>query len=87
MPADYNYMTPDVPIVINGKVDATSQRFHVCAICYFVLLPLTVCLQDTCELTFEVPMPETPPFDLKFVSRQFISDRLSFNSRRPPSGM
>ncbi|KAJ7856576.1 hypothetical protein B0H13DRAFT_2237799 [Mycena leptocephala] len=51
MPADYNYMTPDVPIVINGKVDATSQRFH-----------------DTCELTFEVPMPETPPFDLKNVA-------------------
>lgn len=29
MPTDYNYMTPDVPIVINGKADATSQRFHV----------------------------------------------------------
>jgi hypothetical protein len=29
MPADYNYMTPDVPVVINGKADATSQRFHV----------------------------------------------------------
>ncbi|KAJ7628461.1 hypothetical protein FB45DRAFT_1028550 [Roridomyces roridus] len=51
MPADYNYMTPDVPIVINGKQDATSQRFH-----------------DTCELSFEVPIPETPPFDLKNVA-------------------
>ncbi|KAJ6591037.1 hypothetical protein DFH09DRAFT_1138386 [Mycena vulgaris] len=51
MPADYNYMTPDVPVVINGKVDATSQRFH-----------------DTCELSFDVPMPDTPPFDLKNVA-------------------
>ncbi|KAJ7855118.1 hypothetical protein B0H14DRAFT_2754840 [Mycena olivaceomarginata] len=51
MPADYNYMTPDVPVVINGKADATSQRFH-----------------DTCELSFEVPMPDTPPFDLQNVA-------------------
>ncbi|KAJ7291209.1 hypothetical protein C8J57DRAFT_1271818 [Mycena rebaudengoi] len=51
MSADYNYMDPDVPIVINGKLDATSQRFH-----------------DTCELAFEVPMPEAPPFDLKNVA-------------------
>ncbi|KAJ6588363.1 hypothetical protein B0H19DRAFT_1248035 [Mycena capillaripes] len=51
MPASYNYMTPDVPIVINGKLDATSQRFH-----------------DTCESSFEVDMPATPPFDLKNVA-------------------
>ncbi|KAJ7151448.1 hypothetical protein C8R43DRAFT_1005222 [Mycena crocata] len=51
MPADYNYMTPDIPVTINGKADATSQRFH-----------------DTCELSYEVPMPETPPFDLNNVA-------------------
>ncbi|KAJ7704365.1 hypothetical protein B0H17DRAFT_1039415 [Mycena rosella] len=51
MLADYNYMTPDAPIVVNGKVDANSQRFH-----------------DTCELTFDVPIPATPPFDLKNVA-------------------
>jgi len=51
MPADYNYMTPDVPVVINGRADATSQRFH-----------------DTCELTYEVPIPDTPPFDLQNVA-------------------
>ncbi|KAJ7130238.1 hypothetical protein C8R44DRAFT_775165 [Mycena epipterygia] len=51
MPTDYNYMTPDVPIVINGKADVTSQRFH-----------------DTCDLSFEVPMPATPPFDLENVA-------------------
>jgi len=51
MPADFNYMTPDVPLVINGKQDVTSQRFH-----------------DTCELTFVVPMPANPPFDLKNVA-------------------
>ncbi|KAJ7481527.1 hypothetical protein FB451DRAFT_1236280 [Mycena latifolia] len=51
MPADYNYMTPDVSIIVNGKVDANSQRFH-----------------DTCESTFNVTMPDTPPFDLKNVA-------------------
>ncbi|KAJ7672598.1 hypothetical protein DFH06DRAFT_96835 [Mycena polygramma] len=51
MPASYNYMTPDVPVVINGKADATSQRFH-----------------DTCELSFVVDMPDTPPFDLQNVA-------------------
>ncbi|KAJ7057006.1 hypothetical protein C8F01DRAFT_1153041 [Mycena amicta] len=49
MPSDYNYMEPDVPVEINGKADATSQRFH-----------------DTCELSFDVPIPATPPFDLKW---------------------
>ncbi|KAF7319487.1 TSPc domain-containing protein [Mycena chlorophos] len=47
MPSDFDYMVPDVPIVINGRADATSQRFH-----------------DTCELTYAVPMPATPQFDL-----------------------
>ncbi|KAK7042445.1 TSPc domain-containing protein [Favolaschia claudopus] len=51
MPASFNYMTPDVPIVINGKLDATSQRFH-----------------DTCELSFIVPIPTNPPFDLQNVA-------------------
>ncbi|KAJ7756929.1 hypothetical protein B0H16DRAFT_1537435 [Mycena metata] len=47
MPADYDYMTPDVPIIVNGQVDINSQRFH-----------------DTCELSFVVPIPATPPFPL-----------------------
>ncbi|KAJ7028713.1 hypothetical protein C8F04DRAFT_1118448 [Mycena alexandri] len=47
MPADYDYMTPDVPIIVNGQVDLNSQRFH-----------------DTCEPTFVVPIPDTPPFPL-----------------------
>ncbi|KAJ6613551.1 hypothetical protein B0H10DRAFT_2047628 [Mycena sp. CBHHK59/15] len=51
MSADYDYMVPDVPVVINGRADATSQRFH-----------------DTCELAYGVPMPATPPFDLKNVA-------------------
>ncbi|KAJ7253056.1 hypothetical protein B0H12DRAFT_602616 [Mycena haematopus] len=51
MPADFNYITPDVPVVINGRADATSQRFH-----------------DTCELTYAVPMPTDPPFDLRNVA-------------------
>lgn len=29
MPLDYNYMTPSVPVSVNGVRDATSQRFHV----------------------------------------------------------
>nr|GAT43444.1 predicted protein [Mycena chlorophos] len=51
MPSDFDYMVPDVPIVINGRADATSQRFH-----------------DTCELTYAVPMPATPQFDLTKVA-------------------
>ncbi|KAF7292921.1 TSPc domain-containing protein [Mycena indigotica] len=51
MPANYNYMDPDVPLVVNGKNDVTSQRFH-----------------DTCELSFDVPMPKTPPIDLRNIA-------------------
>ncbi|KAF7343425.1 TSPc domain-containing protein [Mycena venus] len=40
MPADYNYITPDVPIVINGRADATSQRFHdTCGLSFTVDMP------------------------------------------------
>lgn len=51
MPADFDYMTPDVPITVNGRRDANSQRFH-----------------DTCEASFQVPLPRTPPFNLKNVA-------------------
>jgi hypothetical protein len=68
-PASFNYMTPDVPIVINGRADATSQRFHVRIGLVFISRRVLIFIfpQDTCELTFNVTMPETPPIDLKFV--------------------
>ncbi|KAJ7178031.1 hypothetical protein C8R46DRAFT_1174054 [Mycena filopes] len=42
MPADYDYMTPDVPIIVNGQVDANSQRFHdTCELAFVVPMPDT----------------------------------------------
>ncbi|KAF7366694.1 TSPc domain-containing protein [Mycena sanguinolenta] len=51
MSAADDYMTPDVTVVINGRTDVNSQRFH-----------------DTCNLTYVVPIPNNPPFDLQNVA-------------------
>ncbi|KAF7329787.1 TSPc domain-containing protein [Mycena kentingensis (nom. inval.)] len=70
---DYNYMDPDVPIVINGKADATSQLLQQGTVNHFFDIPeglptLAAGPRDTCELAYSVPMPATPPFDLKNVA-------------------
>jgi len=66
MPYGYDYDSPSLPFINNGISEPTSQRFHVSKHCERRGKYLTS-FQDTCAVDFTVPIPDTPPFDLKYV--------------------
>lgn len=69
MPINFNYITPALPATVNGQSDPGSQRFHVSIYKRIDLMSnINIFVQDTCNLEYVVPIPKTPPFDLKYVA-------------------